>query len=183
MPGDQDPPAPWLDMSQYPSLDPDQAIDPLQLETLRDALHAAYLPALPLSTLRTLLDEVAAADGASPAGHSGPGGADPAHEAPVSHHEPGLDQGPPEHSGWGGLEGSHLTLGHTAGADATGWSPPGHHHGGWSGDAAHSEPGPPGDGIDGIGHHHGGLSGTSPSAMTARADSSVTGAPRRRGLP
>jgi hypothetical protein len=81
---DWDPPGPWLDMSRYPNLDPDQAIEPAQLAALRDALHAAYVPDLASATWSELIAHVSAVTTPGPASESG---LDPAHDSQSGHLE------------------------------------------------------------------------------------------------
>jgi hypothetical protein len=56
--GPDDPPPQWLDMSQYPNLDPDVAVAASVLSALRDILHAPGVPILPASTWIAVLREV-----------------------------------------------------------------------------------------------------------------------------
>jgi len=56
---DQNGPSPaWLDMSRYPNLDPELAVDAPVLEALRDILHTSDLAPLPTGTWIAILREV-----------------------------------------------------------------------------------------------------------------------------
>jgi hypothetical protein len=113
---------PWLDMSAYPSLPPDDAVDGHTLHALRGLLHAPAGPDLDPGTWNRLLDiavhgppgpDATAADLRD--GHSATGHGDDAHEDWRSHLEHPHDSG---------HHGAHDNQGH-----ANGHHDPGAHGG------------------------------------------------------
>jgi hypothetical protein len=100
----------WLDMSRYPSLDPDQVLAGPVLGTVRDILHTAGLTPLSSETWAQVLHGAFSADPQpdSPAGAQGNGerpGSEAAHEGDDRGHpgsaapEPGHEQPPWPHPG------------------------------------------------------------------------------------
>jgi hypothetical protein len=154
---DWDPPGSWLDMSRYPNLDPDQAIEPFQLATLRDALHAAYVPDLAPATWSELIEQVSAVvTTPGPASESGLDPAGRTHDSQSGHLELAPGHAVPGQPDPGHSEQAHLALGHPAQTAASDWPSPGQGHGPWPGTTSHTEPGLPEDGNHGGGHHFGG---------------------------
>jgi hypothetical protein len=104
---------PWLDMSAYPNLPPDDAVDERALDTLRTVLRAPEVTPPPADAWDRAVQEAVTGD-PTHEGTEGSGYEDPVHEDPVhedSAHEPGWpaghDDGTRGLSGPGGLQDPH----------------------------------------------------------------------------